>query len=81
MSVNLMLCKFCQNIIDKKDTQLDVIVNCNVCSRVWCVKCDQEGHLGYTCKEWEKRSELEPEMRKKLGIKQCPKCRQGIQKN
>lgn len=56
-------------------------MSCDVCGRSWCQECLKEAHLGYTCKEWALSGELSEDQLKKMGIKQCPNCKNGIEKS
>jgi hypothetical protein len=46
---------------------------------VECLKCG-ESHSNYTCEEWKNRDNLKQHL-SQLGVKQCPGCKTGIQKN
>ena len=72
-------CKHCEHIFDRKEVEAAGEVDCEACGKSECLRCGQS-HPNYTCEEWRTRDQLGATL-SKLGIKKCPKCGMGIQKN
>ena len=69
----------CEQIFLSSETkENDGTFECELCGKWYCMKCKQS-HKGYTCEDW--KFKLDDKALLALGIKKCPKCGIGIQKN
>ncbi|KJA21517.1 hypothetical protein HYPSUDRAFT_67648 [Hypholoma sublateritium FD-334 SS-4] len=57
-----------------------VIVQCAACLARTCAACDAPAHEGLTCGEAGDGGELFADWAADAGVKQCPSCRMGIEK-
>ena len=62
----------------------DVSWTCSFCRTLWCVQCRKKHDPSVSCASFAEEEKADDEMRKLIAsgsVKQCPVCKNGVQKN
>ena len=62
----------------------DVSWTCSFCRSLWCVQCRKKHDPSVSCASFAQEEKADHEMRKLIAsgsVKQCPVCKNGVQKN